>query len=154
MDDWGSGLACGVEVALGTLLHEILPEVIERALPTWDAMAVVNAAAHDHDEHAQVERLKIQQKGLEVSVRRVGLLEADQDTLARIPRPADSTVHASIGFFGRAAIAFWIACCGRRIHWVFAVVRSARWSMRAVQMERRWKRFSITRFNALSTLSV
>ena len=62
MDNGGSGLACGVKVALGILLHEILHEVIERALPTWDAMAVVNAAAHDNNEHAQVERLKIYKK--------------------------------------------------------------------------------------------
>ena len=39
MDDWGSGLGCGVKVAFGILLHEILPQVIERALPTWDSMA-------------------------------------------------------------------------------------------------------------------
>lgn len=65
LDDWGSALHCGVKVALGILLHELLPQCVDRALPTWASMAAGNdtlLSSPEDIEAASIERLKIQKK--------------------------------------------------------------------------------------------
>ena len=59
-DDWGSALHVGVKCVLGILLHNILPNTVQHALPNWDSMTIDEV--DDNSDDAAVERIKKQKK--------------------------------------------------------------------------------------------
>ena len=63
LDDWGTCGECCGKTSFGIMLHNILEDIVNAALPTWGAMRPPNDRRHASANGSEIHRMRIQKKG-------------------------------------------------------------------------------------------